>query len=153
MQYFAREFADEVVGLVLVDSTHWNQQLPANLGAASAYGRQAIVLYMPLIMRRELTDSARAGEQVHASQPARDVPTIVLSSTKAPRGETPASQRLAVRLQREIAAAFPAAEHVQVEGSGHYIYRDRPDVVVNSARELAGCGPVQLTAQVDRPPA
>lgn len=139
MQYFAREFADEVTGLLLVDSTHWNQQLPADLGATPAYGRSVVFVYMPLIMRRELADSARAGEQVHASPPARDLPTIVLSSTKALRGETPASRVVAVRLQEGIVADFPAARHVRVEGSGHYIHRDRPEVVIDSARELAGC--------------
>lgn len=139
MQYFAREFADDVTGLLLVDSTHWNQQLPADLGAASAYGQRVVFLYMPLITRRELADSVRAGEQVHASVPARDLPTIVLSSTQALRGETPASRLAAARLQEEIAADFPAARHVRVEGSGHYIHRDRPEVVIDSARELAGC--------------
>ena len=141
MQYFAREFANEVSGLLLVDSTHWNEQLPSTLGATSAYQPQMMFLYISLIMRRELADSALAGEQVHASPPAGDLPTIVLSRTGSLRGETPDSRLQAARLQREIAADFPAAVHVRVEGSGHYIQRDRPDVVINSARELAGCSP------------
>jgi pimeloyl-ACP methyl ester carboxylesterase len=139
MQYFARQFASEVSGLLLVDSTHWNEQLPANLGVTFAYQPQIMLSYMPPIMRRELADSARAGQQVHASPPAGDLPTIVLSRTRAAQGETPDLRRRAARLQQEIAADFPAAVLVHVEGSGHYIHRDRPDVVINSARELAGC--------------
>jgi pimeloyl-ACP methyl ester carboxylesterase len=153
MQYFAREFPAEVSGLVLVDSTHWNQQLPTEPAGSSGYGRRVVFLYMALITRRELADSALAGEQVHASPRAGDVPTIVLSSTSALRGETPASRVAAARLQEEIVADFPAARHVRVMGSGHYIHRDRPDVVINSARELAGCGPLELTAQLRTPPA
>lgn len=144
MQYFARQFPDEVSGLVLVDSTHWNQQLQMGPQATGAYnGRGAVILFMSWIARRELADSANAGNQVHVSPHAGRVPAIVLSSTHASLGETPASRTEAARLQEDIVADFPAARQVRVDGSGHYIQRDRPDVVINSARELAGCSPLQ----------
>jgi len=142
MQYFARRYPDEVAGLVLIDSTHWNQQLQLGLRVENADDRLRTVLYMPWIVRRELGDSAIAGEQVHASPHAGAVPTIVLSRGGALAGESPASRALAARLQDDIAADFPAARHVQVDASGHYIQRDRPDVVVAAARELAGCAQV-----------
>jgi len=142
MQYFARQYPDEIKGLLLVDSSHWNQQLNLGPNAPDAFGRRSMVLFMPWIMRRELIDSTHAGEQVHVSPDASVVPTIVLSRTRALHGETPASQALAELLQGEIAAAFPAARHVRVADSGHYIQRDRPDVVVAAARELAGCAPL-----------
>jgi pimeloyl-ACP methyl ester carboxylesterase len=140
MQYFARRYADEVTGLVLVDSTHWDQQL--RMGASlpdPAKTRGTVMLFMPWIARREFTDSARAGEQVHASPHAQHVPTIVLSSTGALRGETPALRTEAARLQEDIVADFPGARHVRVDGSGHYIQADQPKVVIDSVRELAGC--------------
>jgi hypothetical protein len=31
---------------------------------------------------------------------------------------------------------------VRVSDSGHYIQRDRPDIVIEAARELAGCAPL-----------
>jgi pimeloyl-ACP methyl ester carboxylesterase len=143
MQYFARQYADEVAGLVLVDSTHWNQQLlmgAPNQGNPSSIGRRGtVMLFMSFIARRELTDSARAGEQVHTSPHVTTVPTVVLSSTGARRGETPVSRTEAARLQEDIVADFPGARHIRVEGSGHYIQKDRPDVVIDSVRELAGC--------------
>lgn len=142
MQYFARQYPDEIEGLLLVDSTHWNQQLHLGPDASDAFGRRSTVLFMPWIMRLELIDSTSAGEQVHVSPHASVVPTIVLSRTRALHGETPAAQALAENLQEEIAAAFPAARHVPVDDSGHYIQRDRPDVVVAAARELAGCAPL-----------
>jgi pimeloyl-ACP methyl ester carboxylesterase len=141
-QYFARQFPSEVSGLLLIDSTHWHQQLPSTLGAPSAQGSQGIFVYMPLIMRRELADSAQAGEEVHTSPPASNVPTIVLSRTMPVRGETQDSRLLESTLQREIATDFPAAAHVNVSNSGHYIQRDRPTVVVNAARRLVGCAPL-----------
>ena len=145
MQYFARNYPTEVAGLVLVDSTHWNQHMVIDPGANQQYTRQReVTLFMPWIMRREFTEAANAGEQVHESPPAEEVPTIVLSSTSAPKGETPASRALAAELQDEIVADFPGARHVRVDGAGHYIQRDRPDVVINAARELAGCTSLQV---------
>lgn len=142
MQYFARNYPEEVAGLVLVDSTHWEQRLAMGNQANTPYNaRTAVTLFMPWIMRREISDSVSAGEQVHASPVAFGVPTIVLSSTRGPTGETPAARALAARLQDDIAADFPAADHVRVDDSGHYIQRDHPEVVVEAARKLAGCKP------------
>ena len=139
MQYFARNYPKEVAGLLLVDSTHWHQGLAVS-GANTPYaGRTAVTLFMPWIMRREIIDSDTAGQQVHASPQAHGIPTIVLSSTRGPPGETPANRALAADLQDEIAADFPDASHVRVADSGHYIQRDQPSVVVAAARRLAGC--------------
>jgi pimeloyl-ACP methyl ester carboxylesterase len=142
MQYFARNYREEVAGLVLVDSTHWEQHLAMGNQANTPYNsRTAVTLFMPWIMRREINDSVAAGEQVHASPIVVGVPTIVLSSTRGPPGETPAARALAARLQDEIAADFPEADHVRVNDSGHYIQRDHPEVIVAAARRLAGCKP------------
>jgi len=140
MQYFARNFPGETAGLLLLDSTHWNQGLAMDASANTPYaGRTAVTLFMPFIMRRELSDSATAGEQVHASPLAHAVPTIVLSSTRSPRQESEAEKLHQVQLQDEIAADFPGSDHQRVDDSGHYIQRDRPDVVVEAVRKLAGC--------------
>ena len=142
MQYFARNFPSEVTGLLLVDSTHWDQHMSVDTQANQQYlAQREVTLFMPWIMRRELTDSTRAGEQVHESPPGgEDVRTIVLSSTVTSKSGTPETQKHAMQLQDEIAADFPGARHVFVTGAGHYIQRDQPEVVVNAARELAGCG-------------
>jgi len=140
MQYFARRYAAEVAGLVLIDSTHWNQQLLMGSVGEEAHARRGVTMvFMTFIARRELADSARAGEQVHASPRAIRIPTIVLSSTAALHGETPASRTAAARLQESIVADFPGARQVRVGGSGHYIQVDRPRVVIEAVRALAGC--------------
>jgi pimeloyl-ACP methyl ester carboxylesterase len=147
MQYFARNFPAEVTGLLLIDSTHWNQHMVIDTNANQQYlGQREVHLFMPLIMRQELRDSALAGEQVHASPTVEDVRTIVLSSTVAPRNSTPESRARAAQLQGEIASDFPSARHIFVTGATHYIQRDRPEVVINAARELAGCGELHARA-------
>jgi pimeloyl-ACP methyl ester carboxylesterase len=140
MQYFARNYPGEVSGLLLVDSTHWDQHMVIDIQANQQYlGQREVTLFMPWIMRRELTDSAQAGEQVHASPTPEPVRTIVLSSTVAPKNGTADTQAHAAQLQDEIAADFPGSRHVFVTGAGHYIQRDKPEVVISAARELAGC--------------
>jgi len=140
MQYFARNFPGEVAGLVLIDSTHWQQGLKVDTTADTPYqSRTAITLYMPLVMRRELSDSAEAGLEVNGSPSAWAIPTVVLSSTRVGPIETADQRALAVTLQNSIAADFPGARHVFVENSGHYIQRDRPAVVIDAIRDVAGC--------------
>lgn len=142
MQYFARNYPDEVAGLVLVDSTHWQEHLAMGGQPNTPYSsRTAVTLFMPWIMRREINDSVDAGQQVHASPTVTNVPTVVLSSTRGPVGETPAARAMAARLQDEIAEDFPGADRVRVDDSGHYIQREHPEVVVEAARKLAGCKP------------
>ncbi len=140
MQYFARNFPDDVAGLVLIDSTHWQQGLKIDDTADTPYqSRTAITLYMPLVMRRELSDSTEAGLEVEGSPRAAVIPTIVLSSTRVAAKETADQRAQAVALQNSIAEEFPGARHVFVENSGHYIQRDSPGVVVDAIRDLAGC--------------
>ena len=142
MQYFARNFPGDVAGLVLIDSTHWQQGLKVAVTANTPYqSRTAITLYMPLVMRRELSDSAEAGLEVNGSPSAWAIPTIVLSSTRIGPIETADQRALAVSLQNSIAADFPGARHVFVENSGHYIQRDKPAVVIDAIRDMAGCNP------------
>jgi pimeloyl-ACP methyl ester carboxylesterase len=140
MQYFARNFPDDVAGLVLIDSTHWQQGIKVDVTADTPYrARTAVTLYMTLVMRRELSDSTDAGLEVRGSPSAAAIPTIVLSSTRLSIDETAGQRAQAVILQNNIAADFPGARHVFVEHSGHYIQRDNPGVVIDAIRDLAGC--------------
>ena len=140
MQYFARNFPGDVAGLVLIDSTHWQQGIKVDVTADTPYrARTAVTLYMPLVMRRELSDSTEAGLEVKDSPSAAAIPTIVLSSTRPGVDETADQRAQAVILQNNIAADFPGARHVFVEHSGYYIQRDNPAVVIDAIRDLAGC--------------
>ena len=140
LQYYARRHPEEVRGLLLVDSTHWDQLARIQADAPGMYRviRTASFL-MGGVMRQEFADSPAAGRQVSALPAPSGLPVIVLSSTKAAPGESAAFRELAAKLQDEMAAAYPAQRHEFVAGSGHYIQRDRPEAVIRAARELAGC--------------
>ncbi|MFO1399714.1 MAG: alpha/beta hydrolase [Steroidobacteraceae bacterium] len=140
LQYYARNYPDEVAGLLLVDTTHWDQLQRMHRAAPAMYGGvRALSLLMIGPMRREFLDSELAGQQVHASPAPAAVPTIVLSSSRAAPGETPAFRLLVRRLQDEVAEEYQARRHSFPLAAGHYIQRDRPGDVIAAARELAGC--------------
>jgi pimeloyl-ACP methyl ester carboxylesterase len=140
MQYFARNHAEDVVGLVLVDSTHWEQLARMKEESPGMYGTLSVFsILMTGTMRHELRDSVGTGQEVESSPALGSIPTIVLSSTRAAPGETPAFRGLMRKLQNEQAAQYDARRHEFVADSGHYIQRDRPEVVIAAIRELAGC--------------
>jgi pimeloyl-ACP methyl ester carboxylesterase len=140
MQYFARNFPEEVAGLLLVDSTHWNQLHRIHEATPFTYGMvRALSMIMRGVARREFAASEAAGQQTHASPPPKGIATIVLSSSRAAPGETPAFRILMRRLQDDMAEEFAAKRHDFPIASGHYIQRDQPMDVVRAARELAGC--------------
>jgi pimeloyl-ACP methyl ester carboxylesterase len=140
MQYYTRRYPGEVRGLLLVDSTHWEQLQRIQKDAPATYRVIKVSsLLMNPIMRREMADSRAAGAQVAALASPETVPAIVLSSTRAAMGETAEFRALQADLQHEIAAAYATRRQVFVPDSGHYIQRDQPQAVIGAARELAGC--------------
>jgi pimeloyl-ACP methyl ester carboxylesterase len=139
-QYYARRYPNEVRGLLLVDSTHWEQLQRIQKESPATYRAIKVSsLMMNPIMRAEMADSTTAGAQVAALSSPASVPTIVLSSTRAAFGESAKFRALQATLQQEIAAAYATRRHESVSESGHYIQRDQPQTVINAARELAGC--------------
>lgn len=141
MQYFARRHPAEVRGLVLVDSMHADQ-LEQVVAVTPGVHRATNLVTMLRggIMRREFLGVRSTAAEISALPTPAQLPTIVLSGTRAGVGEPAAFRRLAARLQDRLAMDYAARRHEFVPGSGHYIQRDRPDVVIGAVRELVGCG-------------
>lgn len=66
-----------------------------------------------------------------AGPPARQTPVLVLSVSR-PEGTDGAAQKL----HRQWVDGVPNAELIVVEDSGHWIQRDRPEVVIEAVRQL-----------------
>jgi pimeloyl-ACP methyl ester carboxylesterase len=150
MQYFARAFPDDVAGLVLVDSTHWEhferirRAAPSLVTKASPEQSRR----MPEMVRRETQGVELSGREVQESTPLRDMPLIVLSAGQQPETTLPPQLGSQVRrrrglrqefwlgLQRELAAQSPSSRHIIVQGSGHFIQIDKPQVVTEAIRDV-----------------
>lgn len=140
MQYFARRYPEDVRGLVLVDSMHSEQLARVKAEAPGVYRMMNVVtVVMGGAMRREFTGLPATSAEIEALPEAFNIPTIVLSSTRPAAGDKPGFRALLTQLQNELSDTYAARRHDFVPDSGHYIQRDQPQVVINAARELAGC--------------
>jgi len=135
VQLLAFRRPDLVAGLVLVDPGH--EEMDGALPLPARVGWRVMVSVFP----DELHEDAAAGlaamrELRAAAQPFPDVPVVVLSAA----GGFPFLRRFRAqwtRLQAGLAAAAPQGRHVVVDGTGHNIPRDRPDVVANTILTVA----------------
>ncbi|MEM7356805.1 MAG: alpha/beta hydrolase [Acidobacteriota bacterium] len=159
--YTAR-FPEDVVGMVLLDSSH--EEMAA---LAEAIAPPSLAEY------REATRQLRAQRPVEGivdlgdylaavGRPQRlgNIPLIVMSSTERPdpsamlarmpkniqqlyeanretiESSTAASRVLMRHLVRDLAVLSSQGRYVEVEDAGHFIHRDQPDRVLEAIREV-----------------
>lgn len=156
VRYFAHRHPGEIVGMVLIDSSHHDHSLRQLevLPAAVPDEPEPIT-----IQRRILKDSAsltREGLNFLQVQQAvsqvgalGSVPLRVLSQATPSREQVAATispgfpvevacdlHRVNYKLQTELAGLSTEGLHQVVEQSGHFIQIDRPDVVVDAIANL-----------------
>lgn len=138
---YAALYPDEVAGLVLLEATHpghWQRlrrEAPAMAATVSA-----LRLGFGRTMQREFDEQDRClDERIGAAQRAavRRVPARVLARQSYPLPERGAFEAMHRRSQLDWLSLTGAAQLQLVGGSGHYLQRDRPDVVADAVRELA----------------
>ncbi|MBI3886686.1 MAG: alpha/beta hydrolase [Opitutae bacterium] len=136
-QLFARLYPAEVAGLVLVDSTHPDQNARFRAALPVRYAQtRAMLLLAAGPMSLESSQIERTGEQVRAAGPLPRVPTIVLSATQTSLLEGADFRKFFLTLQDDLVAQTPGAEHWLAAHSGHYIQRDEPELVVRAIRQV-----------------
>jgi pimeloyl-ACP methyl ester carboxylesterase len=126
---YARLFPDEVAGILLLDPTHpdhWTslqRDAPAVAATISVF-RSTV---FSATMKAEFDGQSLCLNSVPPL--ARPVPTRILVSTKPEVGETPASRSVVSRLRTDWLLKLPNASLQPVAGAGHYIHRDKPEIV------------------------
>lgn len=135
---FARLHPDEVAGIVLVEPTHpghWTR-LQQDVPAMAMVLRTARLAAFSATMRREFDDQQRCLARLEPL-PSPRVPTRVLVRGRFVPPEAGAFERM----MRELWRGWPTLVHIgavaPVEGSGHYIQKDRPAVVVDAIMAVA----------------
>jgi len=122
MQLFAEKYPKEIAGVVLIDSVSRNQNFhdPAP-PADSKYYREAITF-----------DESRA--QVKNAESFPSVPLIVLTATN--HHESEQREEIWRKWQGEIAQLSPKSMQMFAWGSGHYIQKEQPELVVDAIYTL-----------------
>jgi pimeloyl-ACP methyl ester carboxylesterase len=132
---FASTYPDEVAGLVLVDSA--SEFLKSSL--TPAQWATYIEATKKLIESNglEAPDHARTLDLLHGSPRVRPVPVVLLTSDKRfDFGAGGAETWPAWRTAQDRLAKLLNAKHVSETNSGHAIQMERPQVVIDSIREV-----------------
>lgn len=118
MQLFAQKYPNEIAGVVLIDSVSREQEFhDPDPPKSSNYYREAITF-----------DESRS--QVKHSEPFPAVPLIVLTATKQHGSEQ--QEELWQKWQHGIAQLSPKSIQIYAWGSGHYIQKQQPQLVIDA---------------------
>jgi pimeloyl-ACP methyl ester carboxylesterase len=142
---YASEYPDEVVGMVLEDSSHEDQDVRAKELVGDqlweAFEAQNAGFPDP-----EGLDFAATFDQMRAARaasPLRPMPLVVLTAGLPPDPSlfpagwpVEADEALHRELQDDLASLVPNAHHVIAEESGHFIHGDQPDLVIEAIRQV-----------------
>jgi pimeloyl-ACP methyl ester carboxylesterase len=128
VQMFARKYPKEVSGVVLLDSS--SPDAPSELktrarlepGTAAYFEEEGI---------------AESNRQVVNGGPFPDVPLTVIAATDHGPFFKEWEPTL-MRLQRQLATLSPQASFIVAQGSGHDVQVDRPELVIDAVRRMAG---------------
>jgi len=132
---FARMYPGDVVGVVLIDSSHPRQfeylknEKPfvhSMLMASTAIGRRS---YEGRILQG-------AQSEFETLDAFPDVPLVVLTAEKSSLFETKEMRRQWLAFQRELAAMSSQSTQTHVEGSFHYIHKSHSELVVQVVQRL-----------------
>lgn len=143
---FAKLYPAETAALLLLDPTHpdhWatlQRDVPALAGTVSVLRNTAF----GAAMRLEFDDQAACNARL-AALPAPPVPARMLVRSRYVLLESGAFETASRTLQQRWLADWPGLQREEVEGSGHYIQKDRPEAVSAALARLRS----QLAAKKD----
>jgi pimeloyl-ACP methyl ester carboxylesterase len=125
MQAFARKYPHETAAVVLVDSA-------SPLEPPGVFG-STVPPQPRSIMAAEEAGFAPSAAAMLAGPPFPPVPLIVLVATN--HDVTPDREALWQEVQKQTAALSPKGQLKVVQGTGHFIQQDRPQLVLEAVLE------------------
>jgi hypothetical protein len=131
MELFAKSHPAEVIGAVLVDPRHRDFLGTCEAAHLDNCGiSESILETQGPSTIAEYHAFAMASDQIRAAGPFGSYPVRVLTATNHP--VSPAREALWETMLASLAAEALDGRQMIVQGSGHHIQLDRPDVVVNT---------------------
>lgn len=128
LQMFARLYPQDVAGLVLLDSSIAEE--PPELDPLWEMAPGTAEFF-------EGEGMPESSREVREAGPFPDVPLTVIAATDHGTDLHPLEPVL-LRFQRSLSQMSPQGQLVVAEGSGHLIQNDRPDLVIDAVRQIAG---------------
>ena len=140
---YASEYPKEVVGIVLVDSTHEDESDRMLAVLPSEILKKARPEDM-VVRGAEAIDFDKSVAQLRAADWRRDIPLVVLtrgSATLNPNDYAVPSlaakfEGIRLELQQELVRRSAKGRQIIAEKSGHFIHRDQPELVIEAIRQV-----------------
>lgn len=134
---FAKLYPGEAAALLLLEPTHpthWASMQRETPALAAVVSALRATTFSPA-MRAEFDAQADCMDELRA-RPAVPVPARLLARRHYQGAEAGAFEAMSRRLQADWTGWLPWLTRREVDGTGHYLQRDRPDVVVEEALQL-----------------
>lgn len=135
---YAKRYPEQVAALVLVDATHpahWGRMQSEAPAVATMLKGMRNTVFGPT-MRQEFDAQETCLDSLDLTQPLR-VPVRLLVRSEFGVLEQGAFERLVHTLERDWQALSGAVQVERVNGSRHYIQKERPAAVLAAVRDLS----------------
>jgi len=128
---FAGTYPKEVSGIVFVDSSHENQNdnLSPEVLAESKKGLATAELNFD-----ELVLSGKQVKEIRKKDALRNIPIVVLAADH--NDVNCDSSKIWLNFQKDLKLLSDHGKYILVENSGHFIQKDKPQVVIDAIKEL-----------------
>jgi pimeloyl-ACP methyl ester carboxylesterase len=131
MELFAKAHPDEVIGAVLVDPRHRDFLATCEAATLDNCGiSESLLQTQAASTIAEYHAFPLGSDEIRAAGTFGAYPVRVLTATDHP--VSAAREELWETMLGDLAAEASNGQQIIVSGAGHYIQRDRPDVVVSS---------------------
>lgn len=134
---FAMLYPEETAGILLVDATHLDHWVTIQQRAPNTATvlRSLRAVAFSDTERREFDGQVVCSADLK-SRAAPRIPARLLLRAKSEVGESAEFQALSRELATQWPHLLPGMSVMQVDGAGHYIQKERPEVVVDEIRKL-----------------
>jgi pimeloyl-ACP methyl ester carboxylesterase len=131
---YAKLFPEDVAALILVDATHpdhWKRMQED--APATATAMKSMSIFFGAAMKSEFSDQAACLERID-KQPLR-MPVRLLVRSNFALPERGAFENMVLKLQKEWQTLTGVSRIEKIDGSGHYIQKEKPEAVVRAIAE------------------
>lgn len=134
---FAGTFPKEVSGIIFVDCSHENQ-LEDRLKRSSS--KEIEIMNSQLIGAEqtfdELLTSAKQVKEIRKMDALRNIPIIVLTADHKCEESSSITEETWLNYQNDLVSLSDYSKHIIVEGSSHYIQKDKPQIVIDAIKVI-----------------
>jgi pimeloyl-ACP methyl ester carboxylesterase len=145
VRLYAHAYPDEVAGLVLVDSSHEDQntQLEEMIGPEAWEQMEQMMAQFPNPEGMDLEATLNEMSDARASGSLPAVPLVVVTAGQPQVSplmppEWPAEEQFAIHqeLQVDLASLIPGGVQVIAAQSSHYVHQSQPDIVIDAIEQV-----------------